>query len=144
MSKTPVGQYHTFLSALPENPEESSEELSAFVWWFGSGKLEVSWCLKQLKELLALTPLVHETYSLLKDLAQNAAAYPIEVMTCLKLLVGKISRDKYVFLDEKSVKEILNTALQSKIQEAVEIAGATQDALLRHGRFEYKELAPNS
>jgi len=125
-----------------QNPEESSEELSAFVWWFGSEKLDVLWCLKQLKELLAFTPLVHETYSLLEDLAKIAALHPVEVATCLKLLVGKISRDKYVFLDEKRVKEILNAALQSKIQEAVEIAGATQDDLLRHGRFEYKELAP--
>ena len=46
-------------------------------------------------------------------------------------------------MDEKSVKEILNTALRSEIQEAIEIAGATQDALLRQGRFEYKELAQN-
>jgi hypothetical protein len=45
-----------------------------------------------------------------------------------------------MFLNEKHVKEILNAAMQSKIQEAVTIAEATQDDLLRLGRFEYREL----
>jgi len=127
-----------------QNREESSEELSAFAWWFRSGKLDVTWCLKQLKELLAFTPLVHETYFLLEDLAKVAPAYPVETVTCLKLLVGKISRDRYVFLDEKHVKEIMNVAIQSKSQEAVTIAEKAQDELLRLGRFEYKEIVQST
>jgi hypothetical protein len=123
-----------------QNPEESSEELSAFVWWFGSGKLDALWCLKQLEKLLAFTPFVHETYSLLEDLAKIAPTYPLEATTCLKLLVSKINKDRYVFLDEKHVKEILNAAMQSNIQGAATMAEATQDDLLRLGRFEYKEL----
>jgi len=45
-----------------QNPEESSEELSAFVWWFRSGKLDVLWCLKQLKTFWP-SPLGSRTYS---------------------------------------------------------------------------------
>jgi hypothetical protein len=105
------------------------------------GAVTILWCLKQLKELLAFTILVPEIYFLLEDLAKIAPAYPAETVTCLKLLVGKTSRDRYVFLDEKHVKEILNSAMQSKIQEAVAIAESTQDDLLRLGRFEYKEIA---
>jgi len=120
--------------------EGSSEELSAFVWWFGSGKLNVLWCLKQLEELLAFTPLVHETYSLLEDLAKCAPTYPVEAATCLHLIVSKIDRDRYLYLDEKHVKEIVNAAIQSKAADAVKIAEATLDDLLRLGRFEYKEL----
>jgi hypothetical protein len=78
---------------------------------------------------------------LLDDLAKVVTEYPIEVATCLKLIVGKTSRDRYVFLDEKHVKVILSAAMQSKNQEAVIIAEATQDDLLRLGRFEYKEIA---
>jgi hypothetical protein len=136
-----IGQAYLHLKKGTLNREESSEELSAFAWWFKSGKLDVAWCLKQLQELLGFTPLVHETYSLLEDLAKVAPKYPVEAATCLKLLVGKISRDRYVFLDEKYVKEIMIIAMQSKIQEAVTIAEATQDDLLRLGRFEYKEIA---
>ncbi len=51
-----------------QTPEESAEELSNFVWWFRSGKLDVSWCLTQLKELLAFTSLFDEKYSLLEAL----------------------------------------------------------------------------
>ncbi len=121
-------------------PEESSEELSGFAWWFRSGKLDSGWCLKQIQELLKLTSQVHETYFLLEDLAKIAPSYPVEAATCLQLIVSKISEDRYVYLDDKPAKEILNTSLNSKNQDAVAIAQATQDALLRLGRFEYKDL----
>jgi hypothetical protein len=122
-------------------PEESSEELSDFAWWFRSGKLDTSWCLRQIQELLKLTPQVHETYLLLEDLAKVAPSYPIEAATCLQMIVSKISGDRYVYLDDRPAKEILNVSMNSKIQEAVAIAQYTQDTLLRLGRFEYKDLA---
>jgi hypothetical protein len=125
-----------------QKPEEFSEELFGFVWWFKSGKLETSWCLKQLKALLEYAPEVHETYFLLEDLARVAPAYPIETVVCVQLLVNKISRDRYVFLDSKYVKVILNAALVSNFDEAKTIAESTQDTLLRLGRFEYKDLTP--
>jgi hypothetical protein len=119
---------------------ESSEELSDFAWWFRSGKLDALWCLKQIQQLLDLVPQVHETYSLLEDLSKVASSHPIEAATCLQKIVGKISKDRYVFLDEKHAKEILRAAMNSNLQEAVKIAELTQDALLRLGRFEYKAL----
>jgi hypothetical protein len=60
----------------------------------------------------------------------------------VQLLVNKISRDRYVFLDSKYVKVILNAALVSNFDEAKTIAESTQDTLLRLGRFEYKDLTP--
>jgi hypothetical protein len=127
---------------LEQKPGESSEELFGFVWWFKSGKLETSWCLKQLKGLLEYAPEVHETYFLLEDLARVAPVHPIETAMCVRLLVNKISRDRYVFLDAKYVKEIINAALNSNVAEAVKIAESIHDTLLRLGRFEYKDLTP--
>jgi hypothetical protein len=43
-------------------------------------------------------------------------------------------------LEARDVRRILNAAVDSKDLEAVAIAEATQDALVRLGRFEYKEL----
>jgi hypothetical protein len=73
-------------------------------------------------------------------LAKISAQYPLQAAICLKLIVDKISSDRYVFLEARDVRRILNAAVDSKDLEAVAIAEATQDALVRLGRFEYKEL----
>jgi hypothetical protein len=120
--------------------EEASEELSDFAWWFRPGKLDKAWCLKQLQELLNLTPQIHETHFLLESLARVSVEFPFETANCLRLIVGKITKEKYVYLDEKSAKEILNVAINSKQKDAANIAQATKDTLLRMGRFEYKDI----
>jgi hypothetical protein len=120
--------------------EKSSEELSAFMWWFRSKKLSEKWCLEQLKEMLVFTPLEHGTSLVVEELAKISSVYPLDTVLCLYLITKKASADKYIFLNEKDVKSILNNAINSGINEAVKIAEETQDNLLRLGRFEYKNL----
>ena len=125
------------------SPGEASEELSHFCWWFRSGKLENRWCLKQIQTSLRVASLVPDAMFLLEDLAKIASQYPTEAVTCLQVLVSKITSDRYVYLEEGPTKAILCAAMESKLPEAVKIAESTQDELLRLGRFEYKTLSNN-
>jgi hypothetical protein len=121
-------------------PDEASEELSDFAWWLRSGKLDTSWCLKQVQQLLRDVSKLPETMFFLEDIAKIARDHPMEAVVCLQLIIKRISTDRYLYMDERNVKQILNAAMSSQIPEAVKIAESAQDDLLRSGRFEFRDL----
>ena len=128
-------------SAIMENnPKESSEELLEFAWWFNSRKCDNLWSFRQLKEMLGFVSTLPETLFLLEDLADMALEHPLETAQALELIVGKTTKDRYLYLDEEKVKHILRIAENSGIAEAVRLTHAIQDQLVRVGRFEYQNL----
>jgi hypothetical protein len=133
-------EYRLAIAKASNGREDFSEELSDFVWWFRSGKMDTKWALTQIKEFLSIAATVPETMFLTESLAEAATRYPLESLECLYELLRKRSAERYVYLNEADVKKILMVAATAHDRHIKKVAADTQDLLLRLGRFEYKDL----
>jgi hypothetical protein len=67
-------------------PQADRAELSAFGWWFASGKLGDAWSMAMLEESLRLYSKTEVAHLVVKRLATLAPLFPVESVRCLGLL----------------------------------------------------------
>jgi hypothetical protein len=72
-------------AADPSHPE--MEELTAFGWWFSSGKLPEQWSIEELCELLKLTVRIELEQPVVERLGQLATLIPAKAVECLTLIL---------------------------------------------------------
>jgi len=118
------------------------EELSAFGWWFASGKFEPEWALRNLEETLRWTPINAANLQAIEQLSNLYSVHPVEVLRCLKLFV-QVNSDLWFFVSshkQKGVWTILeqgmasdNVAIRDQAEEIVHLLGSK-------GYLEYREL----
>ncbi len=117
-----------------------SKELSAFGWWYGSGKLDPSWALRQLEEVLKRNGgEIDVGYLVGEQLALRAPIDPLPVMRCLRLVVDGNLYGRRLELRQESVRAMLAAALQSN-DEANRQAKVIVNLLAAQGLSQYRDL----
>lgn len=123
--------------------DEFQAELSAFGWWYSSGKFPEEWALNQLKAVLDLTDSVDMDQAVVERLSGFAATYPLEVVRCLDAIVSG-DRDGWgVHRWKDHAKSILQTAIAAANDDARETAIALIHRLGARGHFDFRELLPS-
>lgn len=115
-------------------------ELANFGWWFASEKFDERWSLKTLLAVLRLTPKVEGERDVVKLLAARCARYPVECVTCLRLMIEGDGPGWLLVVVEKDAMELLRQALASNNSEAVRSARRLAEELIARGHFGFRTL----
>ena len=89
------------------------DELQAFGWWFGSGRLDEEWSLQVLESILARSIMPEPDHMVAERLAAMVGSHPTGVVRCLDRMIDIGSRGWSIhgWLDQ--ARTILDTALKS-------------------------------
>jgi len=116
------------------------KELSGFGYWFTSGKFEECWSLETLLASLRLTKKTESEMDVVKLLAKRCPQYPVECVTCLRLMVEG-DTDRWLLLGvEEDAKKVLRTAISSNNAEAALSASRLREHLIARGNFGFTNL----
>lgn len=91
----------------------ASEELQAFGWWFGSGKMNNDWALKTLHQVLALSVLPEPDHMVAERLAILANEYPFQAVESLDRMIDLASKGWSIHGWLESARGILESGLRS-------------------------------
>lgn len=104
--------WHERFSQASRAPGEHSRELSAFGWWFVSGKMDPDWSIARLLEALRLIPRSEPSHVVLEHLAQLVDAYPHEAVECLHRIVQGDREGWRLCASREHVRWILRAGLR--------------------------------
>lgn len=122
----------------PSAPDRT--ELEEFGWWFGSGKLDATWCLDRLKRVLAITGKVEPDNIVLERLVSIAKDEPLDAVTCLLSMVQGDQEGWWLYGAKDEIRTILAAAQESGDHSAQDKAVETINLLGERGRPEYRDL----
>jgi hypothetical protein len=117
-----------------------SGELSAFGWWFASGKFEDLWAVEQLIAVLSLTRKIDADWLVLDRLALLAEAMPKKVVRSVSLM---IEGDLEVWTIHGWLKElhaILSLTIRSSDLDARKATVEVVNRLGAKGFLEFRDL----
>lgn len=115
-------------------------EIAAFGWWFGSGKLDDSWSLTQIKDILKLVGKLEPDFLILDRLVLLADSMPELTAECFELMIKKDKPGWSTYGWQNETKTILSKLIKSSSAKATQIAKNIIQELGRHGNWEYREL----
>jgi len=122
------------------NPADFVHELANFGWWFASEKFEERWSLGTLLAVLQLTRKAEGEMDVVKLLAGRCARYPVECVTCLRLMIEG-DRDRWLLLGvENDAMALLRQAMESNNPAAVLGARRLAEELIARGHFGFRVL----
>lgn len=122
------------------SPADFVHELANFGWWFASQKFEERWSLETLLAILQLTRKAEGEMDVVKLLAVRCARYPVECVTCLRLMIQG-DRERWLLLGvENDAMELLRQALRSNNLEAVLGGRRLAEELIARGHFGFRTL----
>jgi hypothetical protein len=122
------------------SPEMFVKELANFGWWFAFQKFEERWSMETLLATLQITKKVEGEVDVVKLLAERCPRYPVECVTCLRLMVEG-DRERWLLLGvENDAKQILKLALSSNDPEASLSARRLTEELIARGHFGFRTL----
>jgi hypothetical protein len=120
------------------SPDDFSQELAMFGYWFVSGKFEERWGLETLLSMLRLTKKTEDEMDVAKRLAELCPRYPVECIECLRLMIEG-DREHWVMVSvEGTAREILKCGLSSN--NSVLAARRLVQDLIALGYFEFRTL----
>lgn len=122
------------------SPDEFSEELANFGYWFASGKFEERWAVKTLLSTLRLTRKVYGDRNVMSRLVELSLRYPVECIECLRHIIEG-DRERWVMvLAEATAREVLRVGLESNNPLAVLAARRLVQDVIALGYFEFRTL----
>ena len=117
-----------------------SRELSAFGWWFASGRFEDRWALEQLRNVLVLIKHVDAGWLVVERLSKVAEEFPREAVSCLRVLIDADAQEWGMLGADDGVSDILRKALASGVPNAASEARSLIHHLGSMNRREYRSL----
>jgi len=111
-----------------DNPAGFTRELSAFGWWFASGKLETSWSIRQLMKVLDLGIKVEPASLVITRLKEMEESYAAQKVRALERILAMEQDSVSLVAWTEDAREILNEAIGSGDE-------ATRTTALRLLRF---------
>lgn len=126
-----------------EDVEGVSIETSAFGWWFASGKLNNSWSIKQLKEVLDITEKIEPIHLVVERLALLAETMPLASVECLWKLIESDKKGWHIEGWRKHAGTILTTAIQSCDAVARKMSIELIHRLGARGFRSFRDLLPD-
>ena len=125
-----------------ESAASHIEELSAFGWWFVSGKFDDRWAMTQLREALELSGWAEPDHLVVERLAELATEMPYLAVRCLTLMAEN-DRPRWYFHGWKQApRTILAAAIDGSDQAAREAAIDEVHRLWARGHLAYRDLLP--
>ena len=119
------------------SPHLYPAELSAFGWWFASGKFNDAWAIAQLQEVLKFSGNVTPDFLVAKRLAELATPLPGSAIRCLDFMVKGDKKGWNISGWLKYIRIILEAGLQS---ENGGVYKATVDLIHELGARGYREF----
>jgi len=115
-------------------------EPANFGWWFASEKFNERWSLETLLAILKLPCKAEGEMDVVKLLATRCARYPVECVTCLRLMIEG-DRAHWLLLGvESDAMELSRQALGSNNPEAVRSARRLAEELIAREHFRFRAL----
>ncbi len=90
-----------------------AKEVSAFGWWFASGKLDTGWALDQLLASLELGRRTEPARMVLETLATTAQTHPLESVRCLRLIAEGDRQGWELYAGRNDVRPILQLGMEN-------------------------------
>jgi hypothetical protein len=134
------GLWTSRLDAAKSQPATGAEELKEFGWWFGSGKLEDQWSIKQLLEALRIAKRVDPDFMVIERLAQVSTAFPLESTDALRMMVEADIRGWSILGWRDKAKEIIRAARKSGNADARRKAEDLVNLVGSRGHFDFGDL----
>ncbi len=123
-----------------EKPDLFVKELANFGWWFTSEKFDERWSLETLLSILRLTKKAEGEMGVVKLLSERCPRYPVECVTCLRLMIEG-DRERWLLLGvESDAIELLRSALNSNNPDAALSARRLAEELIARGHFGFRTL----
>jgi len=120
------------------------KELSAFSWWFASGRCDPAWAFKYLQEALQRTGISRSNHFVFERMTELFPKYPEESMHCLRSFIDR--NDDPWFLRgsrrQKGVWTLLEQAVKSDVPGIKDRAIDILNLLGSKGYLEFRELMP--
>jgi hypothetical protein len=123
-----------------EDKKPYEKEMSAFGWWFASGKLDEDWSIKEFLRSLEITKKTNGDYAVVDRLDVLVNSKPLEAVNILQALVKTDIQQWVLFGSETDLKSILSKALSSSNEEAKSVATALINKLVLLGYTNYGDL----
>lgn len=121
-------------------PADFVHELANFGWWFASEKFDERWSLETLLAVLQFTRKAEGEMDVVKLLAARCTRYPVECVTCLRLMIEG-DRERWLLLGiENDAMELLRQALRGNNPEAVVSARRLAEELIARGHFGFRAV----
>ena len=115
-------------------------EISAFGWWFASGKFENTWAIEQLKEVLKLSNQIESDFLVVERLASLTLDFPASVVECLDLIIRRDERGWRFSRWREHTRTILSDILQSSDEMAQQTAKDLINYLGSQGHLDFRDL----
>ena len=122
---------------------DNTAEITAFQWWFISGKFDTSWALENLEWSLRTGPPLARPHQVGKHLARLAHASPEEaagVLRCYELLITSVSDRTLLLSWLDDVHDVLAAVVTEGTVNATH-ARELANILLARGHFQFREIA---
>lgn len=115
-------------------------ELSAFGWWFASGKFDDPWAVEQLIAVLSLTRKIDADWLVLEKLALLAEAMPKEVVQCVSLMIEGDLEVWTIHGWLKELRAILSKTIRNSDVNARQATIEVVNRLGTKGFLEFRDL----
>jgi len=109
-----------------DDPAQNIRTLTAYGWWFASGKFPQKWSMAQLTMVLRLAKTIDVDYLVLERLLVVSRIIPLEVIRCLRLFCEASEQQWEISSRLDAIKKILSPMLKGKRsavkEEAIDLA----------------------
>ena len=116
------------------------KQITAFGWWFVSGKFDDRWALEQLRKALEVARWVEPDYSVIDRLTKLATTAPKFVIECLAILIREDRRGWVVVANKDAIRQILSSLLSIDDPEIKDSAESLVHELGARGYFDFRDL----
>ncbi|GIW90644.1 MAG: hypothetical protein KatS3mg109_1076 [Pirellulaceae bacterium] len=89
------------------------KEVSAFGWWFASGKLDIGWALDQLLASLKLGRRTQPVHMVLETLSATAHSHPLKSVRCLRRIAQGDPQGWELYAGRDDVRRILQLGMEN-------------------------------
>ena len=128
-----------YIKQVRENSEQL-KELSAFGWWFSSGKFPYKWLMEQLTEVLSLGCEIEADYHVMEKLVELASRYPLGVIKCSGLMIEQDKKSWGILHWKDQILKIIETVLANRQRSSSRLARELANRLVSKGYLDFKNL----
>jgi hypothetical protein len=124
------------------NPKDYEWEMSAFGWWFSSGKFDDDWGLVQLAKAVEIAGKFEGEQQVADRLVVLVSSLPMKVVKCFEQMVRHDREGWHVHYWKEQLRSALATACRDKDPAVVSAAKELIETLGKRGYLEFGELLP--
>lgn len=122
------------------NKDDFADEMSAFGWWFASGKFDSLWSSEQYLKALEIGTKAQSDYFVAERLVEIVNTLPIQVIRILAKLALSDEPRWFVFGNKDEITKVLSTALNCGEEVVQQEAQELINRLVAKGHVDFGDL----